>query len=513
MNRIKTEIGGYRKRRGNTSFCLVYPNIYEVGIANLGFQQVYKLLNQIEGVYCERGFYCEGPFKSFESSRKLSDFSIIGFSFPYELDYMNFFKILKHSKIPIFSKDRGPRFPPIIAGGVSVSANPTVLAPFVDLFVIGEAEEILGEIVKVFINNKKKQNFLKAVSEIEGVYVPELGRGRIERRWVSDLNRFPTSSCIISPHSHFKNMYLVELERGCPYRCRFCMGGYFHNPYRVRDHRKLIEHIKTDRLPKKSIGLIGAAISEFPHLEETIRELSPLTNTIHISSLRLDRVSKKLVSLLVKKGLKQLTIAPETGGERLRNIIGKNIEDEKILEVVSYCSSAGAEGIKLYFMIGLPFETDDDVFKIGELIKEIRRIYNRRITVSINPFVPKPHTPFQHHNMEGRENLRRKMRLVENSLKVVDPYGGMKGIKVIKKGIREAILQSIVSRGDEKIGTALGNSILRGSPVQRIFLEEGIDTDFYTGTREEVTFPWDFIHSKIDRKGLYTEYRRAKESI
>lgn len=435
-----------------------------------------------------------GQIKSLENGRNLNQFHIVAFSLSYELDFLNILKILRTVNIPPYS-ERRTGLPILILGGVAAFANPLPYSPFFDLICIGEAEEVLYDLINLFKKNPQKEVFLAdAYQNIEGVWIPRFGKKKVKRVWVRDLNEIDTSAGCVSPFSHFKNMQLVEVERGCPFNCRFCLATKAYSPYRVKNSTRIYEEIARSGMNAEKVGLIGAAISEVPDLPWLIEKLSGTAGSIGISSLRLDRVEPELLKILVEKGLKKITVAPEAGTERLRKIINKPIKDEKILQLGAISESLGVKRLKLYFMIGLPFETEDDLVGIIDLIRRFKSVYRGKLVVSINPFVPKPHTPFQYHPMEDTKTLRHKISFVTRELKKIR-------VKLVTKSPREAILQAALSTGDSLIGEELLSMVNSGVGLN----------SYLSGISSDSPLPWEFIDFGVDSKELLKSYNEAKK--
>jgi len=499
---LRLEQGGFPPRRGEIEVCLVYPNTYEVGMANLGFQLVYRMLNQMEGVVCERAFFDGKVPVALESGRQLREFDIVGFSLSYELDFLNILKALRAARIPAYSEQRRG-LPVLMLGGVAAFSNPLPYAPFFDLVCIGEAEGVLEAAMDIFKKSRQKPGFLEDVSKTNGIWVPGSGKRKVRRVWAPDLNAIHSTAVCISPLMHFKNMLLVEVERGCPFRCRFCLATQAYKPYRFKTPKKLIEEIEESPVGARSVGLIGAAISEVPELSDLLNGI-PGREAIASSSLRLDRVQPDLLGLLVKRGLTRITVAPEAGTERLRRIIDKRIEDDRILELAVTATSLGVKRLKLYFMVGLPFETDDDASGIVELVRKVRRRYRGSLAVSLNPFVPKPHTPFQFHQVESKEVLTRRTSLISNELRKT-------GVRLVVKSTRHAMLQAALSLGDEEIGEAVFRTIYSESKWTTTLRERGIDPERYLGhKRIDASFPWDLVDFGLQGGELAKSYKAAQ---
>ncbi len=502
---LHSEVGGFHKRRGEISVCLVYPNTYEVGMANLGFQLVWRILNQTEGVVCERAFMDTGSGRAMESGRRLNQFDVLSFSLSYELDFLNRLRILRAAHIPPHSDNRHGH-PLLIIGGIAAFANPLPYSSFFDLMYIGEAEPVLSSLITSFKTCRERQVFLNDASETQGIWVPSLPQRTVRKVVVHNLDDIDTCAPCVSPFAHFSNMLLAEVERGCPFRCRFCLATQAYRPYRTKSPGRLLEEIGRVKKRQKSIGLIGAAISEVPDLSQLIHRLLEFTDNVGVSSLRLDKIDTRLLKTLVEVGLKTITIAPEAGTDKLRHIINKRITNEKILQLGADARSLGVRRIKLYFMVGLPFETEEDLVGIVNLVKNFRRVYAGEVVISVNPFVPKAHTPFQYHPMESRKNLSHKLHFVKEHLRRVGYT------KVVTKSAKEAVLQAMLSMGDSRVGEALLEVVDAGVDWGTAFRKVRIHVEDYIGEKPTDRFlPWEFIDFGVDKKELVKSYNEAKK--
>jgi radical SAM superfamily enzyme YgiQ (UPF0313 family) len=459
----------------------------------------------MEGVVCERAFMDTGAGKSIETHTKLSQFNIVAFSLSYELDFLNVIRMLRAARIPPYSKQRKGS-PLLLLGGVAAFANPLPYSPFFDIIYIGEAEKTLAELISLFKKIRQHQLFLVDASQISGIWIPSLREYTARRVLVNDLDEIETSSVCVSPFFHFKNMLLIEVERGCPFNCRFCLASQAYSPYRVKSSDVIVEEVAGTGMRPKRIGLVGAAISELPDLPQLVRRLSTFADEIGVSSLRLDRVDSELLKSLVDSGLKTMTIAPEAGSERLRYIIDKRVRDEDVFKLGDVANVLKVKRVKLYFMVGLPFEKDEDVAAITDLVREFRKTYKGELVVSVNPFVPKAHTPFQYHRMEGRRMLSRKISFVSGELR------NMKHLKLITKSPRDSLLQGMLSLGDAAIGEAILGTIGKDVGWEDAFQKGRIDMDKYlSGKPTGSTLPWEFIDFGVDSTSLAQSYCKAKE--
>jgi len=537
---LSQEKGTIIKSSFQLRVALGFPNKYEVGIANLGFQTVYRILNQVDDVSCERFF----PFdykpqdkvRTLESSDPLNFFQIISFSVPFELDYLNILRILKQAKISLLRIERDESHPFLLAGGVAVTLNPEVMAPFFDAIFIGEAEEAIVEVAEIFKKGHIRKRTLQELAKIKGLYVPEFYEpvydekgflkkynieqgfpAKIENR-KADLEKIETYSSIVTPFSHFKDMFIVETERGCAWKCRFCAAGHLYKPFRPHKKEKIISEIEKYAGDSRSIGLLGSMVSDLPFLEELCCDLYQKGYQIGVSSLRVDKVTPGLLDILIKSGLKTLTLAPEAGTERMWKIIDKRIDREDVFCAARLAREKNLEKLKLYFIIGLPFEERKDVEGIVELIKEIHNIFigatrssaslraRRQIILSINPFVPKPFTPFQWAPMDSEKSLREKLKIISDGVR------GLKGVKFEQKSIKEAILQGVLSQGNRKVGMGLYYHIKENLPLAQAFKKAGVDTEFlaFKEKPRDYLFPWEMVKTEIRKESLFKEYMKGK---
>ncbi len=535
---------------GKKSICLIYPNTYHVGMSNLGFQTVYQCLNSEDDIVCERAFLPDSedlqeytntrtPLFSLESQKPLSNFDIIAFSISFENDFINILTLLDLAHIPIESRLRGDGYPLMIAGGVAIFLNPEPISEFFDLFIIGEAEEVIREFLEVYRNarsekgNREKNDFLRKAEEIEGIYVPkfyqvtytEEGKieamtsetgfpRRVKRRWVKEIDRFPNLSVLFTRETEFKEMALVEVNRGCPRGCRFCAACFVYHPFRNRSLSVLETLSKKGLVQEHRIGLSGTAVSDYPDLLPLCQNILSQQGSISLSSLRVDAITPALVQCLREGGNRTVAIAPEAGSERLRKVLKKGYTEEEILKAIDTLVEKGLYQIKCYFLIGLPSETDEDVKAIPLLAKKIRHqiLSNRKsnkdrwkLVLSVNPFIPKPATPFQWAPLEEVSELKRKLKVIQRALK------GEKGIEMIHDLPKWAYIQALLSRGDRRVGKILIAAHHYGGDWGRSLRETNINPDFYVYRKRDLdeVFPWDFIDHGISKEELKDEYLKA----
>lgn len=517
---------------GKISICLIYPNTYYVGMSNLGFQGIYRMLNMRDDVVCERAFLpddideykrTDTPVFSLESKRPLKEFQIIAFSISFENDYPNIIKILHLSNISPRSVDRNEYDPLMIAGGVCAFFNPEPISEIFDIFFVGEAEEFLYEFLEIYKITSDKRDLKKRASKIEGIYVPEFydviydndgkikeriakedAPEKIKRRFLKDLSISSVRTAIITPETEFSNMHLIEAMRGCPWRCRFCLVGHIYSPVRKKDIdllRQEIEGIKAlDIMKKTKIGIVGPSLSDLNGIEDIlcIEDVD-----FSITSLRASKKSFRLIELL--KGHKSVSIAPEAGTERMRRIINKRVTEEDIIGLSELILNSGIENLRLYFMIGLPEEKEEDISGIVDLVKKIRNTSVKgKITLSISTFVPKPFTPFQWHQMDTLSSLKEKLRFIKKSLR------NETNVFVFHDLPKYAHMQGVFSLGDRRIFSLIKEMAINGD-FKKACINSGIDIDFYIFRKKdfEEILPWDFIDTGIKKEELWKQYQEA----
>ncbi len=531
-----------------SSVALVYPNRYYLGMSNLGFQSIYQLLNSLPDTVCERSFLPEDdeqhellrtqtPLFSLESFHPLRDFNIIAFSLSFENDYPAILTILKLAAIPFSSAERGSKYPLIIAGGVCAFFNPEPLSEFIDLFIIGEAEEALPQLMENYHHHQgtaaSRDSLLTHLSRGEGIYVPRLyevtynpsgtiktfqPKGKapptIQRNYTRQLDRFPTCSVITTPQTEFSNMFLMEITRGCAHRCNFCSMGCVYTPYRGRSLEQLKETATKGLNLRHKIGLIGATLSDYPHIKTLCKFILENGGKFSATSMRIDLLDEELIKLMKQNGLQTITLAPETGSERLRKVIGKNLSDKQIFKTVELIAQHHFRHLKLYFLVGLPTEEPEDIDQLIELTKRIqhhtiksqpRSRHHETISLSINPFIPKPSTPFQWHPFENINSLKAKLKKIRNSFKQD------KHISVTWDLPKWSYLQCLLSRGDRRVGKILVAAHEQGGNFQKAYRQVDLNPDFYIyrpRALDEI-LPWDFIDHGVSKETLAATYKKA----
>jgi len=543
---LADEEGAIRKDwGGRIAIALTYPNTYAVGMSNLGFQTIYWHFNQMPDVVCERVFLPEptdldelrrtgtAPF-SLESLRPLRDFHLVGFSVTYEGDYINVLRLLGLAGIPVRAADRGPRDPLVVMGGVCAFSNPEPMAPFMDAVVVGEGEELVAELVDAYRQHAGDRDaLLDALSAIPGVYVPArydvayaadgtlaavTPRGDapavVVKRRLRDVNRFETTSLVKTPHAEYGHMALLEVGKGCGRGCRFCLEGQVYRPVRHRSIQALGATVARLAQDGKRIGLVGACVSDYPWLGELLEIVEANGLELSISSLRADSLTPELAAALARGGHRTLTIAPEAGTERLRQVIRKAISEEQIFTTCDLVRQHGIPNLKCYFMIGQPTETREDVEAIADLAErmlERLRVPDAagrpfgRLTLSISSFVPKPWTPFQWASFAGAEALASKLEIIKRGV------GRLHAVRVLHENPREAALQALLARGDRRVADFLEVAARLDGDWRRALREWDGDPAFYTTRARpaDERMPWDHFDVNVKKTGLQREWDRA----
>jgi len=520
--RLERERGTvYKDWGGKIHIALIYPNSYYVGMSNLGFQTIYALLNSYNNIVCERVFWepkrlkAETPI-SLESQRPLSDFDVLAFSISYELDYFNVLQVLKAAGIPSFAADRDESHPLVIAGGPCVTANPMPISPFFDCFAIGEGEAILPGFIDTLTEGigGKKDELLKKLAALPGVYVPALYDGKpIRRQWLADLDSVATTSVILTPDTELGGMYLIEIARGCGWGCRFCLAGFQFRPFRFRPLDSLLAQAEKGLSHIDKIGLLAAAVSDHPEIGELAYRLHRMNAEISVSSLRVRPFSQALLKALAQSGAQTVTLAPEAGSERLRSIINKCVTENDIIEAVDKIAKQGIRQIKLYFMIGLPTETDADIDEIIKLTLTLKERIERtvsRITLTVEPFVPKAGTPFQWLAMAPEDVLNERVNRIKSSL-------AKNGIEVRAESVGWSLVQGVLSRGDARLGKALACMSRNSLAAWRKALADcNLSADFYVHREQlplDEPLPWSVLDSGVNLEYLKGELDKAFRGI
>jgi len=521
-------------KASDLSVCLAYANTYPVGMANLGFQAIYGILVRA-GIVVERAFLPDArPYervRSLESGRALSSFDVVAFSISFETDYVHLLDLLAAAGLPLFRAQRSDRDPLIVVGGPATFLNPEPIAEFVDLFLIGEGEEMVPEWLAALRRARAaggdRNELLAASAEVAGAYLPGGWGGfasadpapppHVRRRYIAKLDDAPTRSQILAPDAVFGDMFLIEASRGCEWGCRFCAAGFMYRPVRHRSPKSLRDDVLENALTqRKTVGLVGAEMASHPGIAALCHEIAERGGRASPSSLKADLIGPELAAALGGNATRSVTIAPEAGSERMRRVINKNLSEDEILRAAELLAGGGVSALKLYAMIGLPTETEEDVLAIADLAAKIRTRLARgvgRITLSINPFVPKPWTPLQWEPMLDLKTLRERAQLLRRAAQRIS------GATVDVESPREAYWQTLLSRGDRRLAPLLVRVHQSAGAfwpvIQEAVRAGGMDgcpsPDDFVLRRyaPEETLPWDFIDHGVDKRYLLAEWRKA----
>lgn len=551
----------YSTSGGGARFHLTYPNQYWVAMSNLGFQAVFDILARDSRISVERAFLPDDShepstqkqqWRTFETARLISDCELLGFSLSFETDYPHLVRMLRNQGLLFQSPEERDaaaessrfNFPILIAGGTAVTLNPEPIADLVDVIVIGEAEELLPEFVSAFTESRElgegRVDLLRRLAQIEGVYVPRFyqpkyrATGEIDainvdsgvpqrpvRRFVKDLSQFGTFTRILTPETEFKSMFLTETGRGCEMGCRFCVAGYIYRPIRKRSEEAIQKTIDLGLANSDAIGFVGAAVSSHKSIAKLTKAVADSGARASLSSLMSQKVTRELAASITESEYKTVALAPEAGSERLRRAAGKRVTNDQVVKAASELASAGVRGFKLYFIVGLPTECDDDVDAIGDLAQRVRDMVVEAtrptgkvgwVQLSVNPFIPKASTPFQWEPMLDPKVLDKKIERIHSRIK------GVSNLEMRFEPPKESYFQGLLSRGDRRVAALLCEAEGRGETwkwlmkhTDRPILEGVPPVDFYVARRigfEEI-LPWEAVDSRIERKLLQREAMRA----
>jgi radical SAM superfamily enzyme YgiQ (UPF0313 family) len=544
---LAREVGYVRKpHQGRVRVALAFPNTYFVGMSNLGFQTVYRLFNALDEAVCERVFL---PPKqelaaraarrqgllTLESQSPVADFDIFAFSVSFEWDYTNVLTLLKLAGLPVYAAERSGRHPLVVVGGAVTFVNPEPLAPFADVIAAGEGEELVGPLVSAVGSSGTRAGLLAALATRRGFYVPaayepqydEAGRLSGMRSTMdgaatpvrkaavrtTDLLEPPHTS-IFTPDTEFGSRFLIEIVRGCANLCRFCWAGYNYLPVRAFPTERILQLAEAARPCATRAGLVSIALCDHPDIEEILRRLIAMGYSISPASLRIDDLTDTIVSLLRQSGERTVTIAPETGSDRLRRVINKTVTNAEILDRVDRIFASGIENLKLYFMIGLPTETDDDLVAIRDLTSEMHARMLRharargrigRLVGSVNPLIPKPGTAYQWLPMEDDARIERKMKRLRTLM------AGLDNVYFTIKSVRHSYYQALLSLGDRRVAGAVEIAERNGGNWRAAVAEAGIDADAYVfrDRSQDAYLPWDIIDGGMKAAFFRSEFEKG----
>src|SRR5262245_6258212 len=544
---LSREVGYTRKPHANRlRVALVFPNTYFVGMSNLGFQTVYRLFNAHPDIVCERAFLppkqelmslrdAGTRLVTIESQTPLADFDIVAFSVSFEWDYTNVLTILRLAGIPVRAAERDGRHPLVVVGGAVTFVNPEPLAPFADVIAAGEGEVLVPALFEGCQAGSREET-LRRLSQSRGYYIPSLydveytDTGAISRYLPREGTDAPgivrkaalksTEACdppatsIFTPDTEFGSRFLVEVVRGCANLCRFCWAGYNYLPVRAFPSARILELAQAARAHASRVGLVSIALCDHPEIEHILRSLKDMGYSISPASLRLDDLTPAIVSLLQQSGERTLTIAPETGSDRLRRVINKTITNEEILDRAELIFSSGIESLKLYYMIGLPTEQDEDLLAIRDLTVQLREIMLKharsrgrigRIVASVNPLVPKPGTTYQWLPMEATSSIERKMKRLHELVSGID------NVYFNIKSERHSYYQALLSLGDRRIAPAIELAEANGGQWRKAVADAGIDGDFYIyrDRSSDLVLPWHMIDGGMKEPFFRSEFDKS----
>jgi radical SAM superfamily enzyme YgiQ (UPF0313 family) len=547
---LSREVGYVRKPHGNRlRVALAFPNTYFVGMSNLGFQTVYRLLNAIDEVACERVFLppkqelaslleSGARLVTLESQTPVHEFDVLAFSVSFEWDYTNVLTMLRLAGLPARAAERDYRMPLVVVGGAVTFVNPEPLALFADVIAAGEGESLVPALVEACGTSSRSET-LRRLAALRGFYVPSFydvayaADGTIEAYVPKPGTEAPATvrkaalktteavdppvTSIFTPDTEFGSRFLVEVVRGCANLCRFCWAGYNYLPVRAFPTDRILELAKQARPHATRAGLVSIALCDHPDIEHILRSLKTMGYSISPASLRLDDLTPTIVSLLRDSGERTLTIAPETGSDRLRRVINKTVTNEEILHAAELIFSSGIESLKLYFMIGLPSEEDEDLVAIRDLTLQLREVMVRhartrgrigRIVGSVNPLVPKPGTAYQWLSMSRSDVIERRM----DRLRAL--VSGLDNVYFNIKSERHSYYQALLSLGDRRVAPALELAERNGGQWRRAVADAGVDADFYIyrDRSKDLVLPWDIIDGGMKASFFRSELEKSQRA-
>jgi radical SAM superfamily enzyme YgiQ (UPF0313 family) len=545
---LAREVGFVQKPHGGRlRVALTFPNTYFVGMSSLGFQTTYRLFNDIEDVVCERVFLppkqelaaqlaSGAPLLTLESQTPVRDFDVFAFSVSFEWDYTNVVTMLRLAGLAPRAADRDPRDPLVVIGGAVTFVNPEPLALFADVIAAGEGETLVPDLVDAFRTTDARPDLLKRLTTSRGFYIPGFydvryaGNGTIaaftpqpgtgapptvKKAAVKTTERLdPPATSIFTPDTEFGSRFLIEVVRGCANLCRFCWAGYNYLPVRAFPADRILELASRARAHSARAGLVSIALCDHPEIERILRSLIDMGYSVSPASLRLDDLTAPIVKMLRESGEKSITIAPETGSDRLRRVINKTVTNQEILDAAELIFANGIENLKLYYMIGLPTETDEDLVGIRDLTLHMRDAMMRhakdrgrigRIVGSVNPLIPKPGTAYQWLPMEDPAVTDRKAKRLRQLLSGID------NVYFNIKSERHSYYQALLSLGDRRVAPAIEAAERNGGNWRAAVADSGVDADFFIfrDRSNDEMLPWDIIDGGMKTSFFQSEFQKA----
>ena len=531
------------KKDVNVRFAFCFPDLYEIGMSHLGIKILYDCLNKVPDIWCERVFMPNDdmeeemkknniPLFALESKDSIKDFDFIGFTIQYEMCYSTILEMLSLAEVPLLEKDR-KQGDPIIVGGGPCTCNPEPVADFFDLFSIGEGENNLVELAELFKNcGKDREKFLDEAAKIKGVYVPSRNNAPIQMLKIEDLDSVSYPSKFVVPYAGaVHDRIMLEIMRGCVRGCRFCQAGFIYRPFRQKKPETLIKQAITlaENTGYEEISLTSLSTSDYEELPKLCDGLleycKPRRINLAVPSLRVDNFSKELLSKIQETRKSGLTFAPEAGTQRLRDVINKNVTEEEIERTCKIAFEGGCSSVKLYFMIGLPTETDEDIKGIADTAQKIVDIYYSlpdkpkgkgvTVTISLSTFVPKPFTPFQWEEQISLEEIHRKQMYLKSLIT-------SRKIKLNYHEGKTSVIEGVFARGDRRLGNVLLSAHEKGSKLEawdehfnyerwlECLAENGLTAEEYTGKRDlDAILPWEVIDIGVTKAFFKKEKEKA----
>jgi radical SAM superfamily enzyme YgiQ (UPF0313 family) len=547
LETLSKETGYIRKPHGGRlRVALVFPNTYWVGMSNLGFQTVYRLFNDQPDVVCERVFLppkqelaellaAKAPLLTIESQTPVGEFDVVAFSVSFEWDYVNVLTLLRLAGIPRYAVERNAHHPLIVIGGAVTFVNPEPLAPFADVIAAGEGEMLVPSLDRAFREATGRADLLRRLIRERGFYVPSFyepqyaGDGRftgfitnepdaplpVRKAAVKTTDAIdPPATSIFTPETEFGSRFLIEVVRGCANLCRFCWAGYNYLPVRPFPTERILQLAEAARVHANRVGLVSIALCDHPDIERILARLYEMGYAISPASLRLDDLTEPIVRILKASGERGITIAPETGSDRLRRVINKTVTNDEILDRADLIFAGGIENLKLYYMIGLPTETDDDLVAIRDLTLQMRdrmltharsRGQIGRIVGSVNPLIPKPGTAYQWLAMEDTTVTDRKIKRLRALM------AGIDNVYFNIKSERHSYYQALLSLGDRRVAPVIEAAERNGQNWRAAVAETGVDADSYIfrDRSSDPALPWDIIDGGMKASFFQAEFAKG----